>query len=454
MSATATVHDFTPGAFRKKFARTQAQTDTPPSADAQSIFSDMADGVLALDYGLTFAGFEYEERQLITSIAGLVGDASAERAVCDEEVAEHLKCATRTVRRWRAAYMKKSQSLNFGFLEIIEGEYIAAEKRFKPTSYKFTDDAREYVEQTVAEARRSGEYERNRGAAMEKAAKEHYEDVPQAPPYVERKNKPRRATTLQIERNFVNAKNNFTKGRNALGDMGERSRNIFLATAQGEEVRALLLQMQQEIAGLLQDFPQTVDGVDVDYTPDILSNPFGVSDPVESESASTSQNPATSSDGSENPATRVRPSSSYTRTQDLEAAAIFDRFDERLRAPRTSEPHVRSVELEIVVETEAFVDDDSIDEPAHLADAPPIETANVRNFDEPEELATDCHFDADETPDELTIELDPEDERKVIAMRAIEYGYEFDAEGNIERIPPGVPDDFHAALWRTQLETE
>jgi hypothetical protein len=153
------------------------------------------------------------------------------------------------------------------------------------------------------------------------------------------------------------------------------------------------------------------------------------------ESARTSQTPATSPAGVENPESCVRPSSSYTRTQDLEAAAVWDRLGEKLRASHApSEPKVSKVELQIIAEPEPIVDDVSVDEPT--------------------ELATDCHFDADETPAELTIELDPEDERESIAMRAIEYGYEFDAEGNIERIPPGVPDEFHEALWRTQHEAQ
>jgi hypothetical protein len=447
MSATATVHDFTPGAFRKKFARTQAQTDTAPTTDAATIFSDMADGVLALDYGLTFAGFEYEERQLVHSIVGLLGEGETELAMFDERLADHLKCSTRTVRRWRAAYVEKSQAVNFGFLVITEGEYISAEKRYQPTRYRFTADAKDYVEQTVDEARGSGSYERDRRGAIEKAAGAHYEEVPQAPPRL-RNAKPKRSSNVQIERDFINAKNNLTKGQRTLGDLQEHRRTAFLAGAEGEKLRALLLQMQHEIAGLLQDFPQTTDEVELNEVPDILS---GTPPPV----SGTPHEAKDESAGVETPATSVRPSSSYTRTQDLEAAAVFDRFDERLRAPRPpAPPKVSTVELEIVAEPEPIVDDVPIDEPEYFADAPPIENASACTFDEPEELASACHFDADETPAELTIELDPEDEREGIAMRAIEYGYEFDAEGNIERIPPGVPDDFHAALWRTQHEAQ
>lgn len=438
MSATATVHDFTPGAFRKKLARHQMQTTPTPQPETETIFSDMADGILALDYALTFAKFTYDARQLVLSVAGLIGDADGELAIFDEAFAEHLKCSTRTVRRWRAEYMKLSRVFTFGFLEIIEGDYDPQEKRFLPTRYRFIGEAREYVERAVAEARQSSEYKRDRQAAIKKAAEACYTDLPEAPP-IDRNHKPKRSTTIQIERDFINAKKNLAKGQRTLGDLPERARTVFLAGTQGEELRALLLQMQQEIAGLLQDFPQTVDNVEVDHTPDILS---GIPPCSEYESAHTSQEQTAYVGGDENPEFTVRPSSSYTRTQDLEAAAVFDRLDERLRAPRAPSPHVRSVTLEIVAEPEIVFDD------AAAAPLEPDFTGAPTWTDEPvDAIRADTETEESFTPPaELTYEPDDhepdsDERREAMAIRAIDhYGVEFDDEGNITRIPSGTPD--------------
>jgi hypothetical protein len=66
---------------------------------------------------------------------------------------------------------------------------------------------------------------------------------------------------------------------------------------------------------------------------------------------------------------------------------VFDRFDERLRAPRPpAPPKVSTVELEIVAEPEAFVDDVSIDEPAHLGEVSDIRHVKKDSSDTPAEL--------------------------------------------------------------------
>jgi len=64
---------------------------------------------------------------------------------------------------------------------------------------------------------------------------------------------------IQNDRDFINAKRNFDKGRTALDGLPEHARNVFLASGQGKEVRALLLKLQAEVADSLQEFPQTVD---------------------------------------------------------------------------------------------------------------------------------------------------------------------------------------------------
>ncbi len=396
MSLTAPVHDFTPGAFRSKLARSASQPTATPRADAQSIFSDMADGVLTLDYGLTFAGFEYEERQLVPSVVGLLGDGETELAMFDDNLADHLKCSPRTVRRWRAAYVEKSQAVNFGFLVITEGEYVAAEKRFQPTRYRFTDDAKAYVERTVNEARASANYAHDRRAAIEKAARAHYEDVPQAPP-IKRTVKPKRSNNVQIERDFINAKRNLDKGRTALDGLPERARNVFLGSGQGEELRALLLKLQSEVTDILQHFPQTTDNEQLNDIPDKMSGipPLsGIPDEDgEDESAHASEERTVFVESDAPPESCVRVEEEEARTQDLEAAAVWSRIDEKLRVPRTPEtPRVSTVELEIVADEpldELVIESDAILDRVERAglpdsenDTPPDDSPPLELYDE------------------------------------------------------------------------
>jgi hypothetical protein len=264
MNQTATVHDISLAQLRKMRARRGTGDDQPQAA--AGVFTDMADGILALDFALSFADFEHDSRKLVLSVVGLLADKHDALAMFDEQLAEHLKCSVRTVRNWRSDYIKRSPNAqSFGVIEITEGEYDHDKQRFQPTQYRLNADVRLYVERCVTEARSSNLYERDRRKAIEQAALDHYEDIPDAPP-VTRNKKPGNAT-VRLERDFINARKNLAKGQRTLGDLPEHRRADFLAGAQGEEVRALLLQMQAEIAGLLQGFPQTVDDEDLNDIP-------------------------------------------------------------------------------------------------------------------------------------------------------------------------------------------
>src|SRR5205085_5784073 len=138
----ATVHDITPAQFKRMAER--LETDTRPSP---SILEDMADGILALDLALTFAGFSHEARQLTLSVVGLLGGSGEPLGVFDAELATHLKCSDRTIRRWRAAHNGEARRLRFSLLEITESEYEADHQRYKKTSYRFIASA--YVEAVV-----------------------------------------------------------------------------------------------------------------------------------------------------------------------------------------------------------------------------------------------------------------------------------------------------------------
>jgi hypothetical protein len=245
---TATVHDITPAQFKRMAER--AETNTRPS---NSILEDMADGILALDLALTFAGVSYKARQLTLSVVGLLGGSGELLRAFDAELAAHLKCATRTIRRWRAAHNEESRRIRFSLLEITEGEYEAEHQRYKKTTYRFT--ASTYVEAAVNQARSSELYVRDRRAAIEHAAEEHYSEIPNAPPR-QRRRKPRRAPAEKIERAFINAAKNVKKGKRALMELGGDSREALLESGQGAELRDTLSELQTEITEVLEIFPE------------------------------------------------------------------------------------------------------------------------------------------------------------------------------------------------------
>jgi hypothetical protein len=179
----------------------------------------------------------------------------------DGELATHLNYSDRTIRRWRAAHLKQAKRRRFSLLEITEGEYDAEHKRYGKTSYSFT--ATSYVDSVVREARASDIYETDRRTAIERAAEEHYIDIPDAPPR-RRSRKPRRAPTVKVEQAFVNAARNVEKGRHALQDLSEDSRATLLESRQGAELRQMLLKLQADVGEVLENFPQPTDTQEVD----------------------------------------------------------------------------------------------------------------------------------------------------------------------------------------------
>jgi hypothetical protein len=214
---------------------------------------DMADGILALDLALTFAGISYKARQLTLSVVGLLGGSGKPLGAFDAELAAHLKCSTRTIRRWRSAHNEEAQQIRFSLLEITEGEYDADHQRYKKTSYHFT--ALAYVEAVVNQARSSELYVRDRRAAIEHAAEEHYSEIPNAPPR-QRRRKPRRAPAEKIEQAFINAARNVKKGKRALQELADGSREALLASGQGVGLRDTLSELQTEITEVLEIFPE------------------------------------------------------------------------------------------------------------------------------------------------------------------------------------------------------
>jgi hypothetical protein len=251
----ARVYDHTPEAFRRALEAEQS----PESRGAFTPLDDVADGVLALDFALTFAGFGYQARQLVHSVVGLVGSGTL--VAFDKDIAEHLVCSDRTVRRWRAAHLKESRRVRFSLMEIVEGEYDPGKKLYKETSYRFM--GADYVNAVVSTARASELYQTDRRAAIERAAEEHYCDIPDAPPR-RRTRKPRRAPSVRVERAFINAARNVEKGRQALMELGADSRAALLASSQGEELRETLLKMQADLKEVIETVTQSSESEEVD----------------------------------------------------------------------------------------------------------------------------------------------------------------------------------------------
>ncbi len=265
MNPTATVRDFTLGQFRRTHARRAAQTDSEAQT-ATDVFTDLSDGILALDFALTFADFDGAARQFALSVIGLIGDSDEPIAFYDEELAAHLNVSVRSVRRWRVAYMKAWQTKNFEFISITEGEYDSEKKRYERTRYGLPEEIREFVNTVTTEARQSSAYARDRRAAIEAAAKANYDDIPNAPAR-RRKRKPSRSEAVKVESYFNNAAKNLLKGRDTLGGMPDGTRAAYLSGAEGEELRDKLLDMQAQIAAILGDFPETIETAEVSYIP-------------------------------------------------------------------------------------------------------------------------------------------------------------------------------------------
>jgi hypothetical protein len=299
----AKVLDYSPAAFRRALDR-QAPAE---GEQAATVLDDCADGILALDFALTFAGFSYEARQLVLSVVGLLGGSGATIEAFDGELAKHVQCSDRTIRRWRAAHLKESKARRFSILEITEGEYDASHKCYGKTSYRFT--APDYVDAVVHEARASELYLRDRRAAIEQAAEEHYADIPDAPPR-RRSRKPRRAPAARVEQAFVNAARSIEKGKLALRELADDSREALLESRQGEELRQVLLKLQSDVAEVLENFPQAAEEEEVDG---------GIGQNV-----------------------RYPPAAVQTEPSDEDVTAF-----ERVCARAAGEPSVRSVEIEL-----------------------------------------------------------------------------------------------------------
>jgi hypothetical protein len=322
---TATVHDITLAQLR----RTQQRSTQVESASQATIFSDMTDGVLALDYGLTFAAFEHKARQLVLHIVSLIGASNESLTMTDVELASHLRCRRETVVRWRQAHKETALAKHFAFLIVQEGEYNSKEKFYEPTSYRLNPDVREFVEKAVDRARQSPLYEQNRQAALEQAAAEAYSDMPDAPSLQKlRRGRRKRMDDKSVLKPLEAARKAVMSSKINLQDMETGLRQKFLS-AQGSDIRQKLLEMQAEIAAYLTALPEVIETAE---DSEVAADPcdFRSHPPV------TFDHTPLGRDHGHNK------SLSFTVTSDEPMLAAWERLEERVRAPQ-----VQVIKLEL-----------------------------------------------------------------------------------------------------------
>lgn len=262
--STATVYDLTPGQLQRSMRR---PPNPPPAPPQFGVFADMADGVIVTQFLCNFAGFDWHETKLFVLIAGLCGDGDKGITLYDKELAEHARCTDRTIRSWRAAYLNKAQQLSFWPLQIKEGEYNAEKKRYERAFYAVS--IADTIEQAVAAARAMPAYASDRLQALEQAASEYYDDIPDAPAK-RRTRKPKKSLCSPVIRNLNNAARSLDKGKEELAQMPARMRAALLA-GEGEHLRALLLKMRSEVDELLSAIPQGAETTRLSDTPEKLS---------------------------------------------------------------------------------------------------------------------------------------------------------------------------------------
>jgi hypothetical protein len=378
MSANvATFKDYKPAYLKRRIT----QADATPRAD--SILSDMADGNLVTEFFFSFAGFDYQESHLVLTLIGIMGDGQDSVELYDKDVARIAGCGERTVQRWRKAYMEKAQAKSFWPMGIEQGAYVTGEKRFLPTKYRITFT--EALEQAVATARASVEYQSDRLQAIEKAARLFYDDIPQAPP----KFRKGRKQSIQTPLSHLNgAARKIASAQTSLKDMPEEQRAAFI-NWHGQELQNALEDMRAQMAELELALSR-VANKGLSYRHDILS---GI--PLNDENVSGSVAP-----NIEEGTTQAEPEREHTP----EDFAAWDSFCAPLLQPKVTQ-------TDVVIESHAPTD--APPEP------PPPELQYIADdsCSAPETEATLTEFDADELAEAEAMRLEAcgklEDERRI-----------------------------------------
>jgi hypothetical protein len=217
-------------------------------------------------------------------------------------------------------------------LAIVEGSYNPDQQRYERTRYSVPAQVAELIGQAVTAARALPEYDKDRLAALERAAGDAYDEIPDAPPMMRRR-KPKKSSRSPVMQSLNNAAKNLDQGKKALSEMPARMRAALLA-GQGDEIREMLLSMRGQIDEIISDILEDVDNAEVDDMPEIFSGiPPGASETSESESHFRVEDINT---------TRKRPDDPDPAP---EAVSAWGQLSERL-----TKPQVQSVEVELVAE--------------------------------------------------------------------------------------------------------
>jgi hypothetical protein len=387
----ASFRDYAPSRLQRQVQ----QSSSEPRAE--SIISDMADGILATESIFSFAGFSYTESHLVLALIGIIGaggDAGIE--LYDEDIAKQVGCDTRTVQRWRKAYLDKASSLNFWPLEIKQGEYCKDKLRYMATSYRVT--FAETLEQIVSTARNCADYQTDRLRAIERAASLYYEDIEQAPPKLRRR-KPKSAPQTPLA-HLNAASRKLARAQDSFQAMPDRQRNAFI-NGQGAELRVTLDAMRTQMAemeAILSGVPTTVETKTVKYIGDKMS---GIPPLPENEPAYVVERTK------EESATLQEPEIVHT----AEAVAAFDSILTRLRRPQ-----VARSEVEIKVRAPSV----SPDEPSQAENPDEAPPRGLEYFadDSAPELPDELYFPPE--PSSETDDLDSDGLAEAEAIRATE----------------------------------
>jgi hypothetical protein len=251
--AMAQVLDYTPAAMRRSLDGSPAEGE-----QAATACEDMCDGILALDFALTFAGAPPAARKFVISIVGLLGAGDDPLKCYDALLADHFKCDERTLRRWRSDHTEWSKAKKFSLLVITPGEYDRERKRYEKSAYYLNEGVADYINTVVSEASASELYARDRRKAIELAAEEHYHLIPDAPPR-DRKKKPYRARGVKAEHPFVAALHNMEKGEEEFERLTPEEKAEYLKTRQGKA----LVEVRDKAAKILLHCFQVAEDEDI-----------------------------------------------------------------------------------------------------------------------------------------------------------------------------------------------
>jgi hypothetical protein len=378
--------------------------------------ADGADFTAALDWLMTLAGYTEAPRSFVRAVVGSIkrdaDDNFQQTARTDEELAEVMGCSIRTVQRQRKDYLEqengsdKVKGTNFSIIAVTEGEYDREKGRHAPTRYRFLIGAQ--TAQTVERARTSPEWKRDQRKAIREAAIEVFEDIPEAPPAATTRKKRKASDESEAKRirsMIVTLSKNLADLERKKLDGNLPQLCDELKTEIGVAMNAPTMREVFNVQGLAGAARQNV----MQGTPANL-----VVTPEEEETTASQHETPPQGDVDEH-------SDSIAEAEYLADEPQFETSVSRETAQKETEVWCESPEMK--KSTKLSFSEESF--------APPDEPPHAELTYEPDIYEPDA--------DELA-------ERAAIC--AVECGIEFDEEGHITYVPPGVPDCIIDAVMR------